>query len=103
MSYNICVIGAGYWGKKHILTLSELGLLGGIVDSDKVVLSHIINQYPEVSTFQDLDVAIKNEKFDGYWSLGVIEHFFDGIKNGTQCLTDSIHAEKVVEILEKSS
>ncbi len=32
-----------------------------------------------------------------------IEHFIDCIKNGTQCLTDSIHAEKVVEILEKSS
>ena len=27
-SYNVCVIGAGHWGKNHIRTLFELGALG---------------------------------------------------------------------------
>ena len=36
MSNNICVIGAGYWGKNHIRTLYELGLLGGIVESASI-------------------------------------------------------------------
>ena len=27
-SYNVCVVGAGRWGKNHIRTLSELGALG---------------------------------------------------------------------------
>ena len=108
MSYNICVIGAGYWGKKHILTLSELGLLGGIVDSDKVVLSHIINQYPEVSTFQDLDVAIKNEKFDGFTIATPAETHYEIAKKIIQSkkhvliekpLTLNIeHAKELVEL-----
>ncbi len=29
---KICVVGAGNWGKNHIRTLSELGVLGGIVE-----------------------------------------------------------------------
>ena len=28
-----------------------------------------------------------------------IEHFIDCIQNGTKCITDSSHAEKVVKIL----
>lgn len=31
-----------------------------------------------------------------------IEHFIDCINNGTPCLTDSVHAERVVRILEDS-
>ena len=36
---KICVVGAGAWGKNHIRTLHELGLLGGIVESDKELLN----------------------------------------------------------------
>ena len=41
MSSNICVVGAGYWGKNHIKTLNMLGLLGGIVESNKNILKNI--------------------------------------------------------------
>jgi len=32
---KICVVGAGYWGKNHIRSLSELNSLGAVVESDK--------------------------------------------------------------------
>ena len=66
MSNNICVVGAGYWGKNHIRTLNEQGLLGGIVESDSTVLKRFSNQYPEVGTYKDIDCALQNPKFDGF-------------------------------------
>ena len=32
MNKNICVVGAGYWGKNHIKTLNRLNVLKGIVE-----------------------------------------------------------------------
>ena len=66
MSNNICVVGAGYWGKNHIRTLYELGLLGGIVESDSTVLKRFSDQYPEVDTYDNIDYALQNEKIDGF-------------------------------------
>ena len=66
MSHNICVVGAGYWGKNHIRTLHELGLLGGIVDSESTVLKRISNQYPEITTYRDIEDALQHKKFDGF-------------------------------------
>ena len=66
MSNNICVIGAGYWGKNHIRTLHERGLLGGIVESDSTILKRFPDQYPEVGTYQNIDYALQNEKFTGF-------------------------------------
>jgi len=63
--YKICVIGAGYWGKNHIATLNELGLLGGIVDSDQSLLENFQNKYPSVKTFVNINEVIK-ENFDGF-------------------------------------
>ena len=63
--YKICVIGAGYWGKNHIRTLNELGLLGGIVDSDQSLLENFRNKYPGVKTFVNINEVIK-ENFDGF-------------------------------------
>jgi len=31
----------GYWGKNHIRTLHGLGLLGGLVESDKELLNNL--------------------------------------------------------------
>ena len=66
MSNNICVVGAGCWGKHHIRTLNELGLLGGIVESDSTVLKRFSDQYPEVDTYDNIDYALQNEKIDGF-------------------------------------
>ncbi len=40
-NYNLCVVGAGNWGSNHIKTLKKLGSLGGVVDSNLVILSKI--------------------------------------------------------------
>ena len=31
---KLCVVGAGKWGINHIMTLNDLGSLGGVVDDD---------------------------------------------------------------------
>ena len=42
--------------------LNELGLLGGIVESDSTVLKRFSDQYPEVDTYDNIDDALQNEK-----------------------------------------
>ena len=37
----ICVVGCGNWGRNHILTLHEFGILGGIVDSNEENLKNL--------------------------------------------------------------
>ena len=43
MNKMICVVGAGYWGKNHIKTLSKLGYLSGVVDVDIKMLKKVKN------------------------------------------------------------
>ena len=49
-SYNVCVVGAGRWGKNYIRTLSELRALGGVVESDTAVLNSLKLTYPKIQT-----------------------------------------------------
>ena len=62
---KICVIGAGRWGQNHIRTLSQLGNLGGIVESNSSTLKEFSLKYPGVKLFEKLESAI-NLGFDGY-------------------------------------
>ena len=62
---NICVVGAGYWGKNHIRTLHKLAALKGIVEPDQDVLHKFLNEYPGVSGHTDLNEALK-EEYDGF-------------------------------------
>ena len=66
MSRNICVVGAGYWGKNHIRTLNNLGFLGGIVEPNKYLLNKFSKEYPEAKVFENLDLAIKDKSFRGF-------------------------------------
>ena len=66
MNKKICVVGAGYWGKNHIRTLHELGLLGGIVESDKELLNNLSVKYPQVHIYQDIDEALQNDVLLGF-------------------------------------
>ena len=66
MGNNICVIGAGYWGQNHIRTLHELGLLGGIVETDSTVLKRLSDEYPKVNTYENIDDVLQNKKFTGF-------------------------------------
>ena len=75
-AYNVCVVGAGRWGKNHIRTLSELGVLGGVVDSNFELLTTIKSSFPGVKLFTDLDIAI-NHGFDGFTVATPSETHFD--------------------------
>ena len=66
LSKNVCVVGAGYWGKNHIRTLHKLGALGGIVESNQGTLDNFKLQYPEVKGFLSLDEALAEECFLGF-------------------------------------
>ena len=65
MNKKICVVGAGQWGKNHINTLSELGYLRGVVDSNKEELETILSQYKDVNTYESLDDALDKD-YDGF-------------------------------------
>jgi len=66
LNKNVCVVGAGYWGKNHIRTLNDLGILGGIVESNGELLGRFQEQYPNIKTYHNLDDALYNEMFSGY-------------------------------------
>lgn len=61
---KICVVGAGYWGKNHIKTLYELGLLGGIVEENSKILKRFSNY--NISLYKRLDEALENDNLLGF-------------------------------------
>jgi len=63
---KVCVVGAGNWGKNHIRTLNELGVLGGIVDANNERLNQYSDQYPDVSVFTNLTDALSDNSFLGF-------------------------------------
>ncbi len=65
MNKSICVIGAGYWGKNHIKTLSQLNVLRGIVEQDKATLKMFLNKYPGVNGHSKIEEALLKD-YDGY-------------------------------------
>ena len=65
MNIKICVIGAGYWGKNHIKTLSKLNALKGIVEIDNNVLHPILDEYPGIKTHSDIQNALLDD-YDGF-------------------------------------
>ena len=73
---DICVIGAGKWGKNHIKTLDSLGALSGVVDNDEVKLGDVISKYPLCKTFKTIDHALEQD-FDGYIvATGPSSHYY---------------------------
>ena len=71
------MVGAGYWGKNHIHTLHALGLLGGIVESDREVLSYFAKKYSGVHTYENINDALKNEEFHGFTIATPAETHYD--------------------------
>ena len=64
---KICVVGAGMWGMNHVRTLNSLGCLGGVVDASADRLKNIKSNFPEVSVYGELGVALE----DGYQGFTV--------------------------------
>jgi len=65
MKPNICVIGAGYWGKNLVRVLHEMGCLYGVCDIDFKKLEKLRSEY-EFKVFTSLKDALNDEEIDGY-------------------------------------
>jgi len=65
MKKRICVIGGGRWGQNHIKTLASLDCLAAIVETNPEKLQALLEQYPCVEGFTDVDKAIA-ARYDGY-------------------------------------
>ncbi len=65
LNKNICVVGAGYWGKNHINALFRLNALGGIVELDNNVLKKVISEYSMVRGHSNIKDALNNN-YDGF-------------------------------------
>jgi len=89
---KICVVGAGRWGKNHIRTFNELGVLGGIVESNQETLNCFLKQYPHVKGYTELKDAL-NDNYDGFTVATPAETHYDIAKK-------IIHANKHI-LVEK--
>lgn len=76
MHKQVCVVGAGRWGKNHIKTLAALGSLGGIVESNEAARTAMQTQYPNVKVFGDLREALE-QPFDGFVVATPVETHYD--------------------------
>ena len=52
---KLCIIGAGRWGKNHIRTANECGVLAGVIDGNSQTLKDIRSNYPDIQYFNDLN------------------------------------------------
>ena len=66
LNKQVCAVGAGSWGRNHIRTLYELGVLGGIVEQKEDLLDQISEQYPDAKTYRNIGEALGYEEFDGF-------------------------------------
>ena len=76
-SKNICVVGAGYWGKNHLRTLNNLGVLSGVVENNSDVLGEILNEYSNIKGFSSIEESLIDDSFDGYTIATPAETHFD--------------------------
>ena len=53
-NHNICVVGAGNWGRNHIRTLHQLNSLGAVVENDPQAIRFIKEEYPYCNIHTDL-------------------------------------------------
>ena len=61
MIKNICVVGAGDWGKNHIRTANELGILGAVIDSNPESIAFIKKTYPHVEVFSSIRIGLSRQ------------------------------------------
>ena len=59
MKKKICVVGSGNWGLNHVRTLSNLGSLGGIVETNLSRLNELRIEFPDCDFYSSLDLALK--------------------------------------------
>ena len=72
---KLIVVGAGKWGKNHIRTAYECGVLGGVIDSNSDSLELIKKEYPDIAVFQSIyDDGVLD--FDAFTvAVPAVDHF----------------------------
>ena len=113
LSKQVCIVGAGYWGKNHIRTFHELGALGGIVESNVKILDSLVQKYPYVKTYTKLEDALANNEFKGFTVATPADTHFkiakEIIKAQKHVLVEkpftltTDHAEILVKLADKNS
>ena len=113
LSKNVCVVGAGYWGKNHIRILHELGFLGGIVESNKETLNCFAEQYPDVKGFLSLDEALQDKSFLGFTVATPAKTHYSVAKQAMEAgkhvlvekplALEKKHAEELIHLSEKNN
>jgi predicted dehydrogenase len=74
------------------------------IDSMAILGEHMDFDNPNTFTFNHRSGDVVIPKINWVEPLSTeIEHFMECILNGTPCLTDTAHAEQVVQILEMGS
>lgn len=76
MSKKICVVGGGRWGKNHIRTLNDLGVLAGVVDANGSTLEWFKDKYPQIATHTRIDEAL-DAGYDGFTVATPAETHFE--------------------------
>ena len=76
MHKQVCVVGAGRWGKNHIKTLAALGVLGGVVETNEAARKAIQEQFPQAKVFGELREALE-QPFDGFVVATPVETHYD--------------------------
>ncbi len=72
-----CVIGAGRWGRNHIRTANECGVLAGVVDTNQQALEDIKSEYSQIRVHLDLSEAMD---YDAYVVAVPVEHHYSVAK-----------------------
>lgn len=111
MKDQICVIGGGRWGQNHIKTLAGLNALAAIVETNPQRLAQLIEQYPPVKGYTNMDEAIE-AGYAGYIVATPAEtHFTIAeklISKGLNVLVEKpmtmtvLQSEELVKLAEKT-
>ena len=74
------VLEGGCGQGQYVYLLEKAGFVTTGVDYAKRTVAKINEHYPSLDIRYDdvRNMAFKDALFDGYWSFGVIEHFYDG-------------------------
>ena len=62
---NICVVGAGPWGRNHIKTLHNLNALGAVVETDIQTVSKLKSDYSYCKYYDNVTEALDDD-YDGF-------------------------------------
>ena len=94
---NYCIIGAGRWGKNHIRTANEMGILAGIIESNQDIQEQLKEEYPNATIHSSLndDGAMD---YDAYSVVVPAEHHYSVakklIENKKACLNRKANHNK---------